>query len=171
MDNGDVDSGRPIRGSIAHCSVDSCDRKHSGLGYCRVHYKRHIAGRRIDAPVRDRLSPGRELAEALERYSERDEYGCNIWTGFINADGYGRIGSQLTHRIAYELATGEKLLSFHAVHHTCAKRACIEPGHLQKVTPVENNVEMLERNWYKRRIAELEASLAEATKELSECHP
>ncbi|WP_149030425.1 hypothetical protein [Kitasatospora sp. MBT66] len=46
------------------------------------------------------------------------------------------------------------------IHHKCAVRACVNPLHLQAVTPVENTAEMLERKALKARIAELEAELA-----------
>lgn len=32
----------PFRTAV--CSVDGCDRDHYGLGFCRLHYKRHKAG-------------------------------------------------------------------------------------------------------------------------------
>ena len=54
-----------------------------------------------------------------------------------------------------------------AVHHACANRACCNPDHLRVVTPAENAAEMFERNSYIRRIAALEAALAE----LDPTHP
>jgi len=46
------------------------------------------------------------------------------------------------------------------VHHVCGNSLCVEPSHLQVVTPAANTAEMLERTHYKARIASLEQALA-----------
>jgi hypothetical protein len=67
--------------------------------------------------------------------------GCWEWQGVTNNYGYGRIRHQgrytLAHRLAYELAYGpipDKL----QIHHRCANRRCIRPGHLQALTHREH---------------------------------
>ena len=60
------------------------------------------------------------------------------------------------HRVAYELATGEILEPGEPIHHKCGITLCVNPDHLQRVTSQENNAEMIERNWYKKRIEQLE---------------
>lgn len=64
------------------------------------------------------------------------------------------------HRLTLEAATGTSLGTT-SVHHTCAVRACCNPEHLQPATLIENNLEMLERNSYRKRIADLERALSE----------
>jgi len=97
------------------------------------------------------LSPSeRLLAKAV-----RNDVGCLIWTGYKTADGYGRMGYQgktsvSVHRIAYLEWVEPIPLGMQPDHlcHTlddsctggpaCPHRACIEPTHLELVTPVEN---------------------------------
>lgn len=84
--------------------------------------------------------------------------------GAVGDNGYGysagKDGGRLAHRMSYELHHGVKLHRGQAIHHTCATKRCVAPKHLQCITPAENTAEMVERNEYKRRIAELEALLA-----------
>ena len=46
-------------------------------------------------------------------------------------------------------------------HHKCANTACVNPNHLEPATAAENSLEMLARNSYLARIAELEGVIAE----------
>jgi hypothetical protein len=67
--------------------------------------------------------------------------GCWLWTGCINAKGYGWAFSEgrsrHVHRIVYELLVGEIPRGFH-VDHLCRVRNCCAPWHLEPVTPAEN---------------------------------
>lgn len=58
-------------------------------------------------------------------------YGCWLFTGPLDRDGYGRIGSQLAHRVAYEARHGA-IPAGMEVEHTCRRRACIR--HLELLT-------------------------------------
>ena len=91
-----------------------------------------------------------------------DGFGCWIFTGAKDRDGYGslRVGSRTfrAHRYAYELHNGELPLGS-VVHHTCAVRACVNPAHLQAITPQENVAEMLERQQLLSVIDRLESEL------------
>ncbi len=73
-------------------------------------------------------------------------------------DGYAvaRVGKRevSVHRLVMGEPAGP------VVHHVCANRRCVNPEHLQLVTQRENIAEMLERNYYLARIAELEAALS-----------
>lgn len=86
---------------------------------------------------------------------------CRIWTGRQDTKGYPRVyagGRQhAVHRLVAEATHGP--LHGEPVHHRCATPLCVEPTHLQPVSERENIAEMIERNWYKRRIAELEEAL------------
>lgn len=147
------------------CSVNGCDRVTVGFGYCSPHYQRLKKGLPIDGPIAKRC---KTREERFATYTVRDpETGCLNWTAGMH-NGYGVIGEQvggkLAHRIAYEMATGEKLDAWDHIHHKCANRACVEPTHLQRMKPCENTAEMHSRRAYEKRIAELERMVDEYRK-------
>jgi len=66
---------------------------------------------------------------------------CWLWSGYLNADGYGEFRSKflttrLAHRIAYGLDKGE--LPNMPLDHLCRHRHCVNPDHLEPIS-VEAN--------------------------------
>lgn len=71
---------------------------------------------------------------------------CLIFTGAVQSRGYGSVGvgggkTALAHRVSYELNVGPippGLQIDHVKDRGCHSRRCINPAHLEPVTPREN---------------------------------
>ncbi|AZL12004.1 hypothetical protein CXR25_03620 [Brevibacterium aurantiacum] len=105
------------------------------------------------------------VAEELEKRTTKDPSGCWIWEGTIDSRGYGRLGFNkagqfLAHRLSLEAHLGHPIDGLFA-HHKCANTSCLNPDHLELTTHAENIAEMMARQSYLARIAELEQTLAE----------
>lgn len=70
-----------------------------------------------------------------------DPGGCWIWAGRRGRDGYGYIDAgnraHTAHRYMYEQFVGEVDAALH-LDHLCRVRCCVNPEHLEPVTPREN---------------------------------
>ncbi len=79
------------------------------------------------------------------------ESGCWIWMGNVSPTGYGQIQQTsqrkmlLVHRVAYELFRGP-IAEGLQIDHLCSVRCCINPNHLEAVTPLENTRRSIARN-------------------------
>ena len=67
--------------------------------------------------------------------------GCSLWMGACNEFGYGvirRDGKNVkAHRFAYEREKGP-IPDGMEIDHTCRNKCCVNPDHLETVTPAEN---------------------------------
>lgn len=95
---------------------------------------RFIAGHHSRRPA------GRLLEYPNDYYSKQDD-GCWIWLRCRNSGGYGRVTiagrSQAAYRAIYEMVNGSVPKGLH-LDHLCGNPPCVNPDHLEPVTPREN---------------------------------
>lgn len=144
---GSPTGGAPMRARAKGltCTVADCDRKVRCNGMCRIHYDRFRQYGRLEKAKR--LTPD-------ERFWSRVTIGANPpapfipvdgpcweWSGAITGTGYGNIwyadAYVPAHRVSYELAHGEIGADLE-IDHLCRVRSCVNPDHLEQVTPDEN---------------------------------
>lgn len=118
--------------SHSTCSAQDCEKPYLAKGFCSSHYARF---RRNGYPgiIRD-PSP---VVRFWARVNKTET--CWLWTGPIDAAGYGRMGrkSRLAHRVAYEWLIGA-VPDEMELDHLCRVRNCVNVSHLEPVTHREN---------------------------------
>jgi hypothetical protein len=69
--------------------------------------------------------------------------GCWTWLGQIKPQGYGAIElngkPMLAHRLSYMLNVGS-IPEGAVIHHKCNNKGCVNPKHLDAVTPKQNAI-------------------------------
>jgi len=119
------------------CTIEGCSKPLKGRGYCSMHWnrwKRHGSPHVVQ-----------QIHGDLERrfWSHVDKSGdCWLWTASTNGVGYGYIygpdGKLVgAHRLAYELTVGPIPDGLH-LDHLCRVTLCVNPAHLEPVTPRVN---------------------------------
>ncbi len=124
------------------CSVEGCEKKQYRRGFCQPHYRRALKFGTI--PKREVLPPaGRFFAKVDKSGPAHPELGtpCWLWTGSLQEHGYGHFRWEgkvrRAHRFAYVAFKGE-IPEGLDVDHKCNVRRCVNPDHLQLLTPQEN---------------------------------
>lgn len=84
----------------------------------------------------------RDVRDRIRESVIVDESGCWIWQRYIGSAGYGSMtadgkSGQLAHRVSYEAFIGPIPAGLQ-IDHLCRVRDCVNPEHLEPVTPREN---------------------------------
>ena len=119
------------------CWIDGCDRGGWYSGKCWAHREYVKRDHRLT-----RRKRGATVAERLAIYGQSDDNGCVVWTGSVNASGYGIIrinGRNIgAHRVAWRLANGPIPRGMQ-IDHACHNRRCINVAHLRLATQCQNH--------------------------------
>lgn len=122
---------------MATCSVVDCSAPAKTRGVCNTHYQRFLRRGTYDKHKMPTLE------ERFWSKVDKTET-CWLWTGGTNGV-YGRmtiktngVGSTVyAHRLAWELTRGP-IPDGHHIDHLCRVTTCVNPDHLEPVTPQEN---------------------------------
>jgi len=118
------------------CSVEGCDSKLLAKSLCSKHYQRSRAYG--DPLLGGWGTPGERL---LLGHSIDQASGCWNWTKHLDKDGYGilKVNGRDTkaHRFSYEHYVGP-ISEGLVIDHLCRNRKCVNPNHLEPVTPRTN---------------------------------
>lgn len=111
------------------CSLPDCELPRQARGYCNRHYQMwHKHG----DPHWSRPSKEQAFQSRVDRSGT-----CWEWLGHVNNVGYGWTGTELAHRVSYQLHKGP-IAPDKFIDHLCRNRSCVNPDHLEVVTPSLN---------------------------------
>lgn len=128
--------------ATGYCSHPECIKPSYCKGLCTLHYQQvrrgysgpPLSGLPFDVRFWRKVNKNGPTSEL------RPDLGsCWLWVGGTLRGGYGKVGNptRLAHRVAYELVVGP-IPEGLQIDHLCQVRSCVNPAHLEPVTPKEN---------------------------------
>lgn len=133
---------------MTQCTVEGCDKKAIGRGWCSKHYERW---RKYGSPntVLQVQKHGLSLRQRFLCYVPvAGGEGCWEWTGYRDENGYGRLSCDgvpvLAHRLSWVMHKGP-LSETDFVLHRCDNPPCVKPGHLFLGTQQDNNADKMRK--------------------------
>lgn len=153
--------------SVDRCEVESCDRAVRNNGLCNGHALRlrKTGDLQADTPFRavPLLEERDDIVARIMTQTARRDNGCVEFTGTLLPSGYGSISwngaKWVTHRAVWTVLIGpipDSLApdgSIWTIDHLCSNRACVNIGHLEMVSLVENGRRAggLQKMWAARK--------------------
>lgn len=129
--------GSPLMGDRT-CSTPGCNDRMAYVtrGLCRRCYDR------ARGAAKPKVRPALPNIDRFEKRVNRIPGGCWEWVGHTNGGGYGRLAIEgrttvYAHRWSYEYHVGP-IPDGLEIDHLCRNTLCVNPDHLEPVTPDEN---------------------------------
>jgi hypothetical protein len=126
------------------CRVPGCTKRATGKHrYCGSHEWNRQRYGTFEKPATPRKSPADRFWLRVDRSAGPD--GCWLHLGCLDEEGYASFyvngRTVQAHRFAYEITVGPIPPGLHLDHvkaRGCTHRNCVNPAHLEPVTPREN---------------------------------
>lgn len=127
------------------CAVDECSKPRRSALYCSAHQMRLDRYGSPDYYPRGKPKPWTGIPHTEEGFWSLVEVtgACWYWQGGLTPEGYGywffEGRTSGVHRIAHRMLTQEEVPSSMHIDHLCRTRNCVNPDHMEVVTPEENS--------------------------------
>lgn len=137
------------------CSIDGCEKKHKGHGFCSAHYQRF---KKHGNPLGGKTQRGkpREFLNNLPKTND-----CIEWPFYLDKNGYPtlssrRSGTNIVHRIVCQEHHGNVSDKKLDAAHSCGNRSCVNPRHISWKTRKENILDKLQHGTWGVKLSEIQ---------------